>query len=76
MELGLAVGLDVFAPVKVVEGVQVYVFAPLTVKVTEPPLHMVYDCGEGITFNVGRGFTVIVAVCEPWHPVEEVPITL
>ena len=61
--VGLAVGLAVFAPVKVAEGVQVYpvILVPATVKVDEPPLQIVKEfCGDMVKVGIGLIVTVTV----------------
>ena len=58
--LGLAVGLGQFVQLKPVAGTQLYVVAPLAVKGTLFPLHMLGLAG--LTFTVGVGFTVIVTI--------------
>jgi len=56
-----------------VDGVQVYVEAPLAVKVTAgDPAHLV----AGGTVITGFGFTVTVTVVVPEQPVDVVPVTV
>jgi len=57
---GLAVTLAPVVAVKLVFGVQVYVEAPLPVKVAEPPAHI--ETGPLIP-KVGVAFTVMTTVC-------------
>ena len=57
-----------------VAGLQLYVTAPLAVKLTLPPEHI--GAGEdGFTVTVGVGVTVIVTVAVPLHPLL-VPVTV
>ena len=73
----VAVGLAVtVAPVvedKPVEGLQLYVEAPLAVSDVLEPLQIVT---EGETVTVGLGFTVTLTVAVLVHPFASVPVTV
>ena len=57
-----------------VAGDQLYVDAPLAVRVVLPPGQ--YDAEEGVTVIVGKGFTVTVTVAVFVQPLAPVPVTV
>ena len=57
-----------------VDGLHVYVLAPLAVSVVLLPLHI--DGAAGVTLIAGLGFTVTVTVVVLLHPAALVPITV
>lgn len=65
---GLTEMLDPDPPI-----LQPYVLAPDAVSVEACPLQMAAGLAEAVT--VGKGFTVIVTVAVPEHPVAVVPVT-
>ena len=59
---------------KPVEGLQLYVEAPLAVREVLLPLQIVVEVGE--TVIVGVVFTVTVTVAVLVHPLASVPVTV
>ena len=74
LDVGFAVVVVHTEQLKAVLSDQVYVLAPLAVKVVLEPVHMAGD--EGVTVIVGNGFTVTVKFLLPTQPVVAVPLTL
>ena len=73
VEDGLAVTLEPVVELRLVDGVQVYVLAPLAVSVTELPIQI----GDGVgTVTTGSGFTVTVTCAVAEHPLASVPVTV
>ena len=70
VEVGFAVTLVPVVALSPVEGDQVYVDAPLAVKVVDAPLHIVASA----TLTVGNGLTVTIAVVVFVHPDALVPV--
>lgn len=66
-------GVPVVA-LKAVDGDHAYVVAPLAIRFTFPPGHIVGD--PGATLTVGVGVTVIVTVCVAMQPLALVPVTV
>ena len=56
-----------------VEGVQVYVCAPLAVSVTEPPLQ---TAAGVLTVTIGGGLMVTVTCAVAVQPLASVPVTV
>ena len=69
---GLAVTTESVAELNPVAGLQLYVFAPLTVSMVEPLGHMVVP---PVIVIVGVGFTVMVTCAVSLHPAPLVPTT-
>ncbi|MGZ4099279.1 MAG: hypothetical protein ACXVNM_10395 [Bacteroidia bacterium] len=57
-------------------GFQVYVLAPMALKVAETPLPLQINVGLDDAVMVGLAFTVIVTVFEFKHPKELAPVTV
>ena len=57
-----------------VDGLQLYVVAPLAVSVVLLPLHI--DADAGVTVIVGNAFTVTVTVFVFTHVLPSVPVTV
>jgi hypothetical protein len=70
---GVAVTVAPVVWLSPVAGDQVYVAAPLAVKLVDPPMQIVDE--EGVTVIVGTGFTVTVTVAVPVQPLAVVPVT-
>jgi hypothetical protein len=70
-EVGLAVTEDPLVADKSVEGLQVYVEAPLAVSVVDVPSHIVTLL---LATTVGSGFTVTSTVVELIQPFASVPV--
>ena len=69
----MAVTLDPFVELRFVDGVQLYVLAPLAVSDADAPLQI----GEGVaTVTTGRGFTVTVTCAVAEQPFASVPVTV
>lgn len=71
--VGEAVTVAPVVPLNPVAGDQLYVLAPLAVKVALLPAHMVTLAG--VTETVGTVFTVTTTVVDPEHP-PVVPVTV
>ena len=71
--VGLAVTVAPVVDDKPVEGLQLYVEAPLAVSDVLLPLQIVVEVGEMVT--VGLAFTVTVTVAVFVHPFASVPVT-
>ena len=69
---GLALTLEPVVVFNAVEGLHVYVFAPLAANVVDCPLQIVVD---GETETTGKGFTVTVTWAVEVHP-SELPVTV
>ena len=73
VEEGFAVTLEPVDELRFVEGLQVYVLAPLAVSVTEPPLQ---TAAGVLTVTTGRGFIVTVTCAVAVQPLASVPVTV
>ena len=73
VEDGFAVIGEPVDELKFVDGIQVYVCAPLAVSVADCPLQI---AGGTVTVITGRGFTVTVTCVEAEHPLLSVPVTV
>ena len=71
--VGLAVKVAPVVALNPVPGDQVYVFAPVAVKVVLLPVHI--DT-SGPAFTTGNGFTVTVTWSVLTHPLASVPVTV
>jgi hypothetical protein len=69
----LATGLAQLVQLNAVPLVQVYVLAPLLVRVVLLPLQMVYEL---LVVILGVGLTLTVAVCVLVHPLPLSPVTV
>ncbi len=57
-----------------VAGLQLYVVAPLAVRLVLLPVQI--ETGDGVTLIVGNAFTVTVTVAVFTHPLILVPVTV
>jgi hypothetical protein len=71
---GVATGLAQLVQLKPAAGVQLYVVAPLAVRLTEPPEQTAG--ADGVTDKVGVGLTLIAILVVSLQPVASVPITV
>jgi hypothetical protein len=71
---GVAIGLGHILQLSPVAGVQVYVDAPLALRVTLLPAQR--ESEGGTTEIVGTGLTTTVIVAEPVQPLESTPKTV
>ena len=69
----MAVTLEPVLALRFVEGVQVYVLAPLAVSVTDCP---VQTAAGVFTVATGRGLMVTVTCAVAEHPLASVPVTV
>jgi len=70
---GFAVTGEPVDELKFVDGIQVYVCAPLAVSVADCPLQIAEG---GVTVMMGRGFTVTVTCAVAEQPLLSVPVTV
>jgi hypothetical protein len=68
----LEITIDAVVELKAVEGLQVYVFAPLTFSVVDCPSQIV---AEGEMVSIGTGLTVTVTCAVAVHPLKS-PVTV
>lgn len=68
LAVGLATTLVPLFELKEADGLHVKLVAPLAVKVTELPAHIVEVFGVTVKFNAGLKLTVIAAVAVPQVP--------
>src|SRR5258706_576528 len=69
----LAVTGEPVDALRFVEGVQLYVCAPLAVSVADCPLQI---AGGGVTVMTGSGFTITVTCAVAEQPLLSVPVTV
>jgi len=72
--VGLAITVVPVVPLSPAAGAHTYVNAPLAVRLTDPPIHIVGDAG--LIVIVGLEFTVTTTVAVPVHPLPSVPVTV
>ena len=70
--VGFALTVAPVVALNPVDGLQVYVDAPLAFNAPLNPLHII----NGGTTTIGCGFTVTTDVAVPEHPTETVPVTV
>ena len=73
MEEGFAVTLEPIVALRLVDGLHVYVLAPLAVSVADAPLQIAAGVG---TLTTGSGLTVTVTCVVAEQPLASVPVTV